>query len=49
MVNVFLFLLYHQAELWFSSESVEPVPEDPSEPPPYDRLANLRKVSTCNA
>ncbi|KAK9523304.1 hypothetical protein VZT92_019705 [Zoarces viviparus] len=34
---------YLQTELWFSNESVQPVPEDPSEPPPYDRLANLRK------
>ncbi|XP_067469766.1 sperm flagellar protein 2 [Thunnus thynnus] len=34
---------YQQTELWFSSESVQPVPEDPSEPPPYDRLANLCK------
>ncbi|KAM7415966.1 hypothetical protein PAMA_018166 [Pampus argenteus] len=34
---------YLQTELWFSSESVQPVPEDPSEPPPYARLANLRK------
>ncbi|KAK5932266.1 hypothetical protein CgunFtcFv8_003985 [Champsocephalus gunnari] len=34
---------YLQTELWFSSESVLPVPEDPSEPLPYDRLANLRK------
>ncbi|CAK6950682.1 sperm flagellar protein 2 [Scomber scombrus] len=34
---------YLQTELWFSSESVQSVPEDPSEPLPYDRLANLRK------
>ncbi|XP_042344383.1 sperm flagellar protein 2 [Plectropomus leopardus] len=34
---------YLQTELWFSSESVQPIPEDPSEPLPYDRLANLRK------
>uniref|UniRef100_A0A7N6BWI8 Calponin-homology (CH) domain-containing protein n=1 Tax=Anabas testudineus TaxID=64144 RepID=A0A7N6BWI8_ANATE len=34
---------YLQTELWFSSEGVQPVPEDPSEPLPYDRLANLRK------
>ncbi|XP_031712132.1 sperm flagellar protein 2 isoform X3 [Anarrhichthys ocellatus] len=34
---------YLQTELWFSNDSVQPVPEDPSEPPPYDRLANLRK------
>ncbi|XP_038559482.1 LOW QUALITY PROTEIN: sperm flagellar protein 2 [Micropterus salmoides] len=34
---------YLQTELWFSSETVPPVPEDPSEPLPYDRLTNLRK------
>ncbi|XP_047197228.1 sperm flagellar protein 2 [Hippoglossus stenolepis] len=34
---------YLQTELWFSTESVQPVPEDPSEPLPYNRLANLRK------
>ncbi|KAM9858603.1 sperm flagellar protein 2 [Aulostomus maculatus] len=34
---------YLQTELWFPNESPQPVPEDPSEPPPYDRLANLRK------
>ncbi|KAK5870948.1 hypothetical protein PBY51_003853 [Eleginops maclovinus] len=34
---------YLQTELWFSSESVLLVPEDPSESLPYDRLANLRK------
>ncbi|XP_029685079.1 sperm flagellar protein 2 isoform X3 [Takifugu rubripes] len=34
---------YLQTELWFSSESVQPVPEDPSEPLPYDRPTNLRK------
>lgn len=34
-----------KTELWFSNESVQPVPEDPSEPLPYDRLANLRKVN----
>ncbi|XP_047246702.1 sperm flagellar protein 2 isoform X3 [Girardinichthys multiradiatus] len=34
---------YLQIELWFSSESVQNVPEDPSEPLPYNRLANLRK------
>ncbi|XP_034728689.1 sperm flagellar protein 2 isoform X2 [Etheostoma cragini] len=34
---------YLQTELWFSNESVQPVPEDPSQPLPYDRLANLRK------
>uniref|UniRef100_A0A3Q2V1T2 Sperm flagellar 2 n=1 Tax=Haplochromis burtoni TaxID=8153 RepID=A0A3Q2V1T2_HAPBU len=30
-------------ELWFSTESVQTVPVDPSEPVPYVRLANLRK------
>uniref|UniRef100_A0A3Q4BDX0 Calponin-homology (CH) domain-containing protein n=1 Tax=Mola mola TaxID=94237 RepID=A0A3Q4BDX0_MOLML len=30
-------------DLWFSRENVQPVPEDPSEPLPYDRLANLRR------
>ncbi|KAF3695618.1 Sperm flagellar protein 2 Protein KPL2 [Channa argus] len=34
---------YLQTELWFSSESAQPSPEDPSEPLPYDRLANLHK------
>ncbi|XP_056275444.1 LOW QUALITY PROTEIN: sperm flagellar protein 2-like [Pseudoliparis swirei] len=34
---------YLQTELWFSNESVQPVPGDPSEPLPYDRLANIRK------
>ncbi|KAM9360630.1 sperm flagellar protein 2 [Symphorus nematophorus] len=34
---------YLQTELWFSNESVQHVPEDPSEPLPYDRLANLHK------
>uniref|UniRef100_A0A8C4NY62 Calponin-homology (CH) domain-containing protein n=1 Tax=Dicentrarchus labrax TaxID=13489 RepID=A0A8C4NY62_DICLA len=34
---------YLQTELWFSHESVQPVPEDPSEPLPYNRLSNLRK------
>ncbi|XP_033476469.2 sperm flagellar protein 2 [Epinephelus lanceolatus] len=34
---------YLQTELWFTSESIQPTPEDPSEPLPYDRLANLRK------
>ncbi|XP_030271688.1 sperm flagellar protein 2 isoform X2 [Sparus aurata] len=33
---------YLQTQLWFSNES-PPVPEDPTEPLPYDRLANLRK------
>nr|XP_046243810.1 sperm flagellar protein 2 isoform X8 [Scatophagus argus] len=32
-----------QTEMWFSNERVQPVPQDPSEPLPYDRLANLRK------
>uniref|UniRef100_A0A3Q3FE34 Sperm flagellar 2 n=1 Tax=Labrus bergylta TaxID=56723 RepID=A0A3Q3FE34_9LABR len=34
---------YQQVWLWFSKESVQPVPEEPSEPLPYDRLANLHK------
>ncbi|XP_071339395.1 sperm flagellar protein 2 [Trachinotus anak] len=34
---------YLQTELWFSSDSIQSVPEDPCEPLPYDRLANLRK------
>ncbi|XP_074526408.1 sperm flagellar protein 2 isoform X2 [Halichoeres trimaculatus] len=34
---------YQQTEFWFSKESPQPVPEDPSEPLPYDRLANLHK------
>ncbi|XP_019954652.1 sperm flagellar protein 2 isoform X2 [Paralichthys olivaceus] len=34
---------YLQTELWFSGDSVKPAPEDPAEPLPYDRLANLRK------
>ncbi|XP_068594487.1 sperm flagellar protein 2 [Brachionichthys hirsutus] len=34
---------YLQTELWFSHDGVHPVPEDPSEPLHYDRLANLRK------
>ncbi|XP_059193847.1 sperm flagellar protein 2 isoform X2 [Centropristis striata] len=34
---------YLQTKLWFSNESVLAVPEDPSEPLPYDRLANLHK------
>ncbi|XP_072242949.1 sperm flagellar protein 2-like [Leuresthes tenuis] len=34
---------YLQIQLWFSSEMVKTVPEDPSEPLPYDRLANLHK------
>lgn len=37
-------LICHQTELWFSRESVQPVPEDPSEPLPYNRLTNLHKV-----
>ncbi|KAF7660826.1 hypothetical protein LDENG_00274520 [Lucifuga dentata] len=34
---------YLQTELWFPSEEVQTVPEDPSEPLLYDRLANLHK------
>ncbi|KAM8864925.1 sperm flagellar protein 2 [Synchiropus picturatus] len=30
-------------ELWFSNESAQSASEDPLEPLPYDRLANLRK------
>ncbi|KAM4579456.1 sperm flagellar protein 2 [Fundulus diaphanus] len=32
-----------QTELWFCSERVQNVPEDPLEPVPYNRLASLRK------
>uniref|UniRef100_A0A8C4Z9L6 Calponin-homology (CH) domain-containing protein n=1 Tax=Gadus morhua TaxID=8049 RepID=A0A8C4Z9L6_GADMO len=35
---------YLQVELWFPSETAEPVPEDPTDPLPYNRLANLRKL-----
>lgn len=38
------FFIWQQTELWFSSETVQNVPEDPSEPLPFNRLANLRKV-----
>ncbi|XP_048854234.1 sperm flagellar protein 2 isoform X2 [Brienomyrus brachyistius] len=34
---------YLQTELWFPSERKSPPPDDPSEPLPYDRLANLKK------
>ncbi|XP_072528026.1 sperm flagellar protein 2 isoform X2 [Salminus brasiliensis] len=34
---------YAQVELWFSSQRDAPVPEDPTEPLPYDRLANLKQ------
>ncbi|XP_048042582.1 sperm flagellar protein 2-like [Megalobrama amblycephala] len=34
---------YTQVELWFPSERDLPVPDDPSEPLPYNRLANLKK------
>uniref|UniRef100_A0A3B4DD30 Calponin-homology (CH) domain-containing protein n=1 Tax=Pygocentrus nattereri TaxID=42514 RepID=A0A3B4DD30_PYGNA len=34
---------YRQVELWFSSQADVPVPEDPTEPLPYDRLANLKE------
>ncbi|XP_058633372.1 sperm flagellar protein 2 isoform X3 [Onychostoma macrolepis] len=34
---------YAQVELWFPSERDLPVPGDPAEPLPYDRLANLKK------
>ncbi|KAG1928841.1 sperm flagellar protein [Pimephales promelas] len=38
---------YTQVELWFSSERELPVPDDPTEPLPYDRLANLKKFFFC--
>ncbi|KAG7481571.1 hypothetical protein MATL_G00067490 [Megalops atlanticus] len=34
---------YLQTELWFPCEMNLPVPDDPSEPLPYNRLSNLRK------
>ncbi|XP_061594948.1 sperm flagellar protein 2 [Cololabis saira] len=34
---------YLKTELWFSSDTIQTVSEDPSEPLPFDRLANLRK------
>uniref|UniRef100_A0A8C2DWM6 Sperm flagellar 2 n=1 Tax=Cyprinus carpio TaxID=7962 RepID=A0A8C2DWM6_CYPCA len=34
---------YAQIELWFPSERDLPVPDDPNEPLPYDRLGNLKK------
>uniref|UniRef100_A0A3B5LL44 Calponin-homology (CH) domain-containing protein n=1 Tax=Xiphophorus couchianus TaxID=32473 RepID=A0A3B5LL44_9TELE len=34
---------YLQVELWFPGQSVQKVPEDPLEPLPYDRSANLQK------
>uniref|UniRef100_A0A4W5J7I5 Sperm flagellar 2 n=1 Tax=Hucho hucho TaxID=62062 RepID=A0A4W5J7I5_9TELE len=34
---------YLKVELWFPSERALSIPEDLSEPLPYDRLANLRK------
>lgn len=37
-------LFYDQVELWFPSGRDVPVPDDPTEPLPYDRLANLKKV-----
>uniref|UniRef100_A0A3Q2PZP4 Sperm flagellar 2 n=1 Tax=Fundulus heteroclitus TaxID=8078 RepID=A0A3Q2PZP4_FUNHE len=40
--STFLFI-DQQTELWFCSERVQGVPEDPSEPLPYNRLASLRK------
>uniref|UniRef100_A0A8C1B4K4 Sperm flagellar 2 n=1 Tax=Cyprinus carpio carpio TaxID=630221 RepID=A0A8C1B4K4_CYPCA len=36
-------LFFDQIELWFPSERDLPVPDDPTEPLPYDRLANLKK------
>uniref|UniRef100_A0AAY4BXJ6 Calponin-homology (CH) domain-containing protein n=1 Tax=Denticeps clupeoides TaxID=299321 RepID=A0AAY4BXJ6_9TELE len=34
---------YLQTELWCPTESILPIPDDPSEPIVYDRLAHLRK------
>ncbi|KAM4745870.1 sperm flagellar protein 2 [Anableps anableps] len=34
---------YLQTKLWFSSESVQNFPENPTEPLPYNRPANLQK------
>ncbi|XP_051981958.1 sperm flagellar protein 2-like isoform X1 [Xyrauchen texanus] len=34
---------YTQVELWFPSERDLPVPDDPTEPLPFDRLANLKQ------
>ncbi|XP_029999221.1 sperm flagellar protein 2 [Sphaeramia orbicularis] len=34
---------YLQTQLWFSNDCVQSVPEDPSDPLPYDRFSNLRK------
>ncbi|KAJ8285298.1 hypothetical protein GJAV_G00025240 [Gymnothorax javanicus] len=35
---------YLQTDLWFPGQSDLPIPDDPTEPLPYDRLANLRKL-----
>ncbi|CAG5924374.1 unnamed protein product [Menidia menidia] len=35
---------YLQIQLWFSNEITQTVPEDPSEPLPYNRLAYLSKL-----
>lgn len=42
--NLICVLFFDQVELWFPSERDLPVPGDPAEPLPYDRLANLKKV-----
>ncbi|XP_062398924.1 sperm flagellar protein 2 isoform X2 [Sardina pilchardus] len=34
---------YLQMELWFTNDDTLTTPDDPSEPLPYDRLANLKK------
>ncbi|XP_048100360.1 sperm flagellar protein 2 isoform X3 [Alosa alosa] len=34
---------YLQIELWFTNDDTLAIPDDPSEPLPYDRLANLKK------
>ncbi|KAJ8262653.1 hypothetical protein COCON_G00151100 [Conger conger] len=34
---------YLQTDLWFPRKTNLPIPDDPSEPLPYDRLSNLRK------
>ncbi|XP_067295685.1 sperm flagellar protein 2 isoform X2 [Pseudorasbora parva] len=34
---------YTQVELWFPGERDVPIPDDPSEPLPFDRLDNLKK------
>ncbi|XP_015195926.2 sperm flagellar protein 2 isoform X2 [Lepisosteus oculatus] len=34
---------FDQTELWFDSQTELPVPEDPTEPLPFNRMANLKK------